>query len=183
MEKHEKPNPYNHSLKWGAVMGMSLISLQLLIYFIDKASIVSIWYGSIGIILNIALVMYPIYLWRVLNGNTLNFGEGFRIGTLVYAGGSFIYIVFQYILHNMIDPQLSTFMYERTIEKTTMMLERFNMPEEEIEAALDKLDPEQMKFTAQTMVIGYFMGLGLGALYATISALIFRKKPISDYTN
>jgi hypothetical protein len=171
----------NYSLRWGAIMGMTILIIQLLVYLFSKSSIVSVAYGSFNLILQIAMMVLAVYLFRKnTNNGLLSFSEGVTVVMLVFAGSALINTVFQYILYNIIDPELSTYIYERTVEMTTSMMEKFNAPDEDIEKALEKINPEDLKLTPKRLATNYFFSLLFGLFFAVIIAAIFRKKPQID---
>jgi hypothetical protein len=183
MNKVEPKQLLNHSLKWGAIMGLAIVVIYLLVYLLHKSSLVSYWFGGFNLLLPIVLIFYSMYAWRKANDNQMSFNEGFRIGMLMYAGGSLITIIFQYLLYNIIDRDLHQFIFERTVQNTTELLEKLNASEEDIEKAIDTLDPEKLKLTPSNLIQNYLFGLLLGAFISPIGALIFRRKNISSYTN
>ncbi len=171
----------NHALRWGAIMGMTILIIQLMVYLLSKSSLVSFTYGIVNFILQVILLVVAVYVYRKnINNGLLSFVEGFTIVMLIFAGSALINSVFQFLLYNVIDPDLSTYIYERTLEMTTNMMEKFGAPEEEIEKAIEKINPEDLKLTPQRLVTNYFFSLLFGVFFAVIIAAIFRKKPQID---
>jgi hypothetical protein len=171
----------NYALRWGAIMGMTILIIQLMVYLLSKSSLVSFTYGIVNFVLQVIILVVAVYMYRknITNG-LLSFKEGFTIVMLIFAGSALINSVFQFLLYNVIDPELSTYIYERTLEMTTNMMEKFGAPEEEIEKAIEKINPEDLKLTAQRLVTNYFFSLLFGVFFAVIIAAIFRKKPQID---
>lgn len=183
MNKVEPKQILNHALRWGAIMGLTIVVTYLLVYLLHKSSLVSYWFGGFNLLLPIILIFYAMYAWRKSNGNEMSFSEGFRIGMLMYAGGSLITIIFQYLLYNVIDRDLHQFIFDRTIQNTTELLEKLNASEEDIEKAVESLDPEKLKLTPANLLQNYIFGLLMGGIISPIGALIFRRRTISSYTN
>jgi hypothetical protein len=183
MNKVEPKQILNYSLKWGAIMGLAVVVVYLMVYLLHKTSLVSYWFGGLNLVLPISFIFYAMYSWRKENDNQMSFNEGFRIGILMYAGGSLITIIFQYLLYNVIDRDLHQFIFERTIQNTTELLQNLNASEEDIEKALDSLDPEKLKLTPANLIQNYLFGLLMGGIISPIGALIFRRNNISSYTN
>lgn len=171
----------NYALRWGAIMGMTILIIQLMVYLLSKSSLVSFTYGIVNFVLQVIILVVAVYMYRknITNG-LISFKEGFTIVMLIFAGSALINSVFQFLLYNVIDPELSTYIYERTLEMTTNMMEKFGAPEEEIEKAIEKINPEDLKLTAQRLVTNYFFSLLFGGFFAVIIAAIFRKKPQID---
>ncbi|MCE2788174.1 MAG: DUF4199 domain-containing protein [Bacteroidota bacterium] len=175
--ENQKPNIVQHAMKFGFIMGLFNILVQLAIYLIDKALLVSFSIGIITMIINLILVIYPVRLYRKELEGFISFKEAFIIGLIVFAGSGLITIIFQYLLYNLIDPQLPDYIKEKAIEKTVGLMERFGAGQEEIAKAIEPLEKEDFHQTPSKLGSSYLSNVLIGAVLSLVIAALTRKAP------
>jgi hypothetical protein len=175
--ENEKPNLVQHALKFGLIMGLFNIVLQLGIYIVKKELLVSFWVAFAAIVVTIVLAIYPIRNFRSQQGGSITFKDAFLIGFIVFAGSGLLTNVFQYLLYNFIDPQLPDFIKEKAIEKTVGLMERFGAGQEEIAKAIEPLEKEDFKQTPAKLGTSFLGNVMMGAFLSLLIALFTRKNP------
>jgi hypothetical protein len=165
-----------HALKWGLILGMTNIVIYLLGYIVDKTMITHWWYGLISLAINITLMVVPVVSKRKELGGVISLRDAFLICFVVIAGGSLLQSIFNYILYNLIDPGLSDFIKQKTIENMTSMMERFGAPQESIDKALENIQNTDFSQTPARIGKQYFFMVLFGGFIALIVAAILKRK-------
>lgn len=169
------------ALRYGLILGFVHIAINLLMYMIDKELMVSFWPGLIILTISITIIVMPIKQYKHENGNLL-FKEAFLIAMITMAGSGLIGTVFTYILHNFIDPELSGFIKEQTIQKTVTMLEKFGTSEEDIARTIEDMSKQDFGFSASRVGTQFLWAILFSTIPASIIAAIMRtkQKPFED---
>lgn len=89
--------------------------------------------------------------------------------------GTFIGLLFSFLLFNVVDPAASETLTELTMESTRSMMERFGAPEDQINEALRNMQ-DNNQFSLVNQLKGYAFQLVLYALLGLIVSLIVREK-------
>lgn len=168
MEK--KTSIFNHSLMWGAILGIVLIVYSLLLYFMDLSTNRGLSFVSWIII--IAGLFYAMKLYRdTVNQGILSFGNAFAIGLLVCIVSGLIASIFAYIQFSFIAPELIDKLTQISEEK---LLSR-GMSEEMIEQSM----AISKKFMTPVMISvwAFVMSVIIGTVLSLILAAIVKKEP------
>lgn len=166
-----------HGLKWGLISGLIGIIMYTLVYAINRGYLVSFGVGALMLLVNILLLVYPIYLYRKENGGLLTFKDAFLLSMFIFAGSSLLSTLYQFVLYNVIDPTLPEFIKNSTLEKTAAMMEKFGADQEAMDLTMEELNNQDFNFSGSRMAQTYFWGLLFGAFISLIVAAIFRKQP------
>lgn len=165
----------NPAVKNGILMGVASIVVTMLLYFVDKRSMIS--YGSwIGYVI-IAYFMYAAAAGtKSANGGNLTFGEGLVSSMTALAIGMLISSIFAYLLYNVIDPSLLDTMKEIQVEMIDKMAGF--MGEDAAEQAKDAMEDNPPSFGIGTVAIGYVVSLIFpGLVIALIVSAVTKKNP------
>lgn len=128
-------------LKYGIIYGLASIVLSLLTYYVfPQGMIVTIVMVFVSIAIGIYILLLAGKEQRRLNGNVLPFSEAVKTTFLSGMVGVVISTLFSIILLNLIDSGLSDRLTEMTIDSTRSMMEKLNLPEEEIEKAMEDIE-------------------------------------------
>lgn len=176
MEDQSRAN-FEHALKWGLILGMTDIILNLIVYIIDKSILTSMWFGGITFIINITLMIVPVTQRRKELGGFIDFKDAFLICFVVIAGGALLQNVYNYFLYNMIDQGLAEYIKQKSIESATSMMEKFGTPQEAMDKAIEDIQNTDFNQTPARIGKQYFLMLIFGGVIASIIAAIFRKSP------
>lgn len=180
--ENDKPTIVNQGLKFGLIMGFIQIAIYTLLYIIDKELLVDFKLMIAILIINIVLMVWPVRDYKKQNGGTITFKDAFVICLLTIAGGSLLFIIFNYFLYNIIDPGLADFMKERSIEKTAAFMEKMGVSQDEIEKGIARIEDQDFKMSPTKLGAQYLQTVIFGCIPALIIAAILRTKtqPVDD---
>jgi hypothetical protein len=172
----------NQGMRFGLIMGFVQVAATLLLYIINKNLLVDFKILALLMVINIALMVWPVRNFKRANNNTIDFKNAFFICLLTIAGGTLVGIVFNYVLYNIIDTGLADFIKERTIEKTVGFMERMGTSQEDIEKAIAPIEEQDFRMTPAKLGGQYIQAIIFGAIPALIIAAILRtkKKPLDE---
>ncbi len=106
----ESPSKLNIALKWGAIMGATLIIISLLFYLtgmVDMETGKSGWLSNVlNYIISIGAIVMAIREFKSLNNNNLSIGNATVIGILTGIVGGIIMAIWTYIFMTMISPDI-----------------------------------------------------------------------------
>lgn len=115
------------------------------------------------------------------NNGFLNFNEALKVsfGILVITG--LVSTIISYFIFNYLDVAFAERMKQLTIEKSQEMMQRFNVPESEMEKAMDKIS-EQDLFSLGSLSKSFAYACIMYFIEALIlSAIIKKKKPALEF--
>ncbi len=178
----EKQTIVNQGMKFGLIMGFIQIAITILLYTLDKNLLVDFKVLAVIMVINIALMVWPVRNYKKQNEGTITFKDAFMICLLTIVGGTLLSIVFSYFLYNLIDPTLADFIKERTLEKTAGMMESFGAPQEAIEKAITDIEKQDFQMTPSKLGGQFLQAVLFGCIPALIVAAIMRtkQKPVDD---
>lgn len=167
----------NPVIKNGLFYALASVLISLLLWMVNKALLFN---TVVGILVGLAL---PIIFMIMANRERrdqqegyLSFGEGIVTSLGTYAIGSFVGIVFTWVLINYIDPSLIELQQKVTMEASEKMLEMFGGNEEMIEEMREKLEEDMINPTLGQNLFGWAVSLLFpGLLFALIVAAITKK--------
>jgi hypothetical protein len=174
--ENDKPTLINQGLKFGLVMGFVQIAIYTLLYIIDKNLLVDFKVMLVILVINIVLMVWPVRNYKKMNGGTIQFKDAFVICLLTIAGGILLGTVFNYFLYNIIDPGLSDFIKERSIEKTAALMERFGASQDDIDKTIAEVEAKDFNMSPSKLGGQFFQGVLFGCIPALIIAAILRTK-------
>lgn len=176
-----KPRISDLALRYGLILGFAQIAINLILYIIDKELMVSFWVGLLTLAVSIIIIVMPVRQFKRDNGSIL-FKEAFLICLITMAGAGLISTVFNYVLYNIIDPDLSTFIKEQTIQKTVSVMEKFGASEEDIAKSIEGMNQQDFSFSAKRLGSQYLWAIVFSSIPALIIAAIMRtkQKPFDD---
>lgn len=171
-----------HGLRWGLMLALITITIQMGSYLVNKELLVSMWAGIFYLLITIVLMVLPILQQRKEQNGLISFKEAFLIAFIVSVSSSLITQVYTYVLYNLIDIELAGFIKEKAVESAASMMEKFNTPQEEIEKQLEKMQEQDFSQTPGTIAKQFLWGTIVGAIIASIIAAILKKQPKTDDT-
>ncbi len=168
MEK--KTSIFNHSLLWGAILGIVLVVYSLILYFLNLSTNKGLSYVTWLII--IVCLFYAMKLYRdSVNQGTLTYGNAFTIGILVIIIAGVISSVFTYIQFKFIGPELIDKILQMTEDKLTSKGLSEDMIEKSLEMSKKFMTPAMMA------IMGFVMTVIIGGILSLIIAAIAKKEP------
>jgi hypothetical protein len=173
-------NLTQHFIRFGLIFGLIQVILSVLFYvagidfFASNMFLISILMLALGIGITIASIIR----FRKSNGGYMTFKEGFAVTFFTLAIAGLLTTAFGIVMYNVVDTEYPKLIAEKTMEKTTEMMQKFGASEEDIEKALERNSDMTERFTVGGQIQGYLYGLIAYAIYSVILGAIFkRSKP------
>lgn len=178
----QKPSLVSHALKSGLYIGIFNAILTLLIYVIDPTIMVSMWFGIIILVINLALVIYFGSQYRKSVGGYLSFGPSFGHGYVTLVAAGLISIIFQILLYTVIDPELPELLARTSIENTVSMMESMGVSGSELDEQMYAMEEStKERFGVSGLLMGFVWSLLIYAIVALITgAFVKRNEPIDN---
>lgn len=170
MEPTTKSTAINNGLYLGAIL--SLVSV--IIYAVNLDLFTEWW---LGIILFVVVVVYGVISAvksrTILNG-FISFKQAFTSYFITVAIGTLIATVVGIAIFTYIDPEAATYLNEQILLVTKQTMERFGMPQEAMEAALEEAATKD-NFSLGMQSQAFVFRLAFYAVVGLIVALIVKK--------
>lgn len=160
------------AVRYGLFAGLGTIAVMLLLYMIDAKMI-------FGWALQATWLVYLFCMYKAVddvkteNDGFISLREGFTAAFIVFAIANLMYIVFYYVLVNMIDPSLMEIQIQQGIEAVEKVAEFAGMSEEDLELAIIEIEKGMEPDIGQTF-LGYAISLIGGAIPSIILAAILK---------
>jgi hypothetical protein len=149
MEK--KPTLLQHTLMYGAILGIVSIILSLVMYIAGymPVKLTSILITAlIGIAISVVFVSFGMKAYRdkALDGN-ITYGQAFLVGLLIIVFSSILVGFYNLIFTTVIDPEYMDRVLEASRNSTYDMMTNMGAPEGQIEDAMDRFDKQAAEMT------------------------------------
>ena len=167
-------------LKYGLIYGVVAIIYLMITYIMGVKAMVSM-YNSIGqFIIFFGLFVYIGFEARKAMGGYISFQDAFKSVWISYALGGFLFVLFNFVLNTVIDPELPGKLFDEGINTAISMMQKFGMEDAEVEKVYDQMtaakDEVYESFTLQGFLLTYVYYLFGGAVGAAIVGLIVKKE-------
>ena len=181
-ETIEQPTLLKHAIRWGLIVGGVSIGLTTLLYIIDYTLMVQLKTLFTLLAIYLGFVIYAGIDYRKTVGGFLSYGKAWQHGFVILAMSGVVATIFNFVLYNLIDPELPQKLTDASIENTRAMMERFGAPEASMDQALAQARESTSKqFTPAGQALGFLTILASSAIVALISALFVRKnEPVAS---
>lgn len=177
------PSPFQASVKSGVIIGLLMLVINFVIYFVDYSLLVAAWYNIFVLILFFALIIYFGRQYRRELGGYMSFSTAFQFSfvTLIVCG--IIATVGNVLLYSAIDPGLPEILVERQLESMLNMLDRFGAGDSISSDQLDEMRSEMSRsYTITGQIKGFGFALIIYAIMSLILGAVLKKKNKSlDY--
>ena len=170
MEPTTKSIAVNNGLYLGAIL--SLVSVAI---YAVKLDLFTEW--KLGIILFVVVVAYGVVSSiksRAILGGFISFKQAFSAYFITIAIGTFIATIVGIAIFTYIDPEAATYLNEQILLLTKKTMERFGMPQEAMQAALEEASKKD-NFSLATQAQAFVFRLAFYAVIGLIIALIVKK--------
>lgn len=153
------------------------VIITLLIYFIDAKLLANMWVGITILVVSLALVVMFGIGFRKSVGGYLSFKNAFLFSLILLLVAGLIGQGFNFLLFNVIDSELTEVVTAAALENTESMMERFNVPDEEMDKALERTEMQmasQYKFSG--IVKAYLYSIVIYAIISLITGAIVKRR-------
>ena len=145
-----------NAIRYGGVMGLALVLVNLLFYFISVSAFFS-YAGFVGFIVYVGFMVKAGLDERTELGGFMTFGEAFKVTFQVFVIGSLIYWIFYYLLYTVIDPSL----VEETKRIAMEAIEKLGsfVGEEAYEQMMEQIEQQDFSISIGTVLQQFAFGL------------------------
>ncbi|AUD04745.1 DUF4199 domain-containing protein [Spirosoma pollinicola] len=171
---NEQPSTARTSLKWGAILGLVLMLITLVMYLTDQTSNPLFTGLTLGAM--VAFLILSMRDYRSLNGGYMSYGEGLGLGALLSTIAGLLSSAFITFYNVVIDPTVQ----QRAMDKAREKLEEQGvMSDEQIDQAMEM----SAKFQSPgfTFIAGIFGTLFIGFLLSLIVAAFIRRNKANPF--
>jgi len=163
-------------LKWGLITGVLQIAFIAVQYIIDPALMIAWWNSLLSIGLLVALMVgAALEHRREEGGGWVNYGTSVWVMLRVCMLGTLLNVAFMWVLYNVIDKGLDEHMKEITLEQVEQMLEKFDVPSEQIEEQLEAIEERDFSQTPRALATSWMILVIVGLFLALIASAFTRK--------
>lgn len=169
MENSIKKN----GLTFGVILGVFLVLITTTMYVVDLSLFTNWWIGILNFIIIVGIAIYcSIASKKAVNG-IMNYKEAFLSFILPIIVGVGIYVLFNILLFNLIDPSAKDVLTENIIATTKEMMSKFNVPAAEVNKAIAEIESKD-NFSPLAQFQSYFFYIAFYAVLGLLIALIFK---------
>jgi len=168
-------NVKSKGIYFGVILGAVLSVITAALYAIDITSLINPWLMGVNFLLVVVIGIIAIASVKKIFNGFISFKDAFSTFFVVIVIGFLISTLVSFLIFNVIDPDAKEVLKQVVIEKTTEMMERFNVPEEAMDEALAKAE-ETDSFSLVSQIKNYFMGLAMYSIIGLIIAAIMKNK-------
>ncbi len=168
------------AVKYGLIAAAINVGWLLLAYLVDLSLFVNPWAGVALWLVGIVIFILAVVKVRSTLEGYISFKEAFSTFILSYLINAAIAMIFAVLLFNFIDPAAAEEIQELTIERSVEMFENFGMADDEIDAAIEKME-NQNSFSLGNQLRGLLMGIAFYAIVGLIVAAVMKKNPPETY--
>ncbi len=168
MNMSSKSESKNVILKYGLLLGIVSVSMNIVLYLQNKHLDQSQTNGIINILLILTAVVLGIKSYA--KHNSLSFGEGLKIGIGITVLSAVLITIYNYIFSHYIEPDFINQISE--VQRKSMEASGKLTPED-IQLRIDKLKEGANSFIPSA--IGIVFSAFLGFVFSAITSVIFIK--------
>lgn len=171
---NEETSTARVALKWGLIVGLTLIVYSTVLYTFELAT--NTWLSTLIYGVLIAGLVLGMRAYRTANGGYLSYGEGVGLGALLSAIAGMLSSAFSVFYTTIIDPAFQERLFEQMREK---MEEQGTMSDEQI----DQIIEASQKFQSPGLqfVFGLFWFIFVGVVLSLIVAAFIRRNKANPF--
>jgi hypothetical protein len=162
-------------LKWGLITGFLQIAIVGIQYSVDPAMMIAWWNSLLSVGLLVALMVGASLEYREGEGGWMSYGASVWVMLRVCMLGSFMSVVFMGVLYNFIDKGLAEQMKEISLEQVEKMLEKFDVPSDQIEEQLEEIEKRDFSQTPRALITSWMVSIVFGLFLALIASAFTKK--------
>ena len=171
---NEQPSTARIALKWGAILGLALVLITLVMYLTDQTT--NSWFSVLTVVAMVTCLVLAMRDFRSLNGGYMSYGEGLGTGALLSAVAGLISAAFITFYNVVIDPTVQQRAFEKARER---LEEQGNLSDEQIDQAMEI--SQKFQSPGFTFIAGIFGTLIMGFLLSLIVAAFIRRNKTNPF--
>lgn len=166
----EQNSLFNHSLKFGFIIGIINIIIGVLAYMVGESLMVKWWFGLLVLVINIGLLVYSGNQYRASLGGFMNFKTAFSVTFVTFVIAGILGTIFNILLYQVIDPELPARLTKAAVEQAEQMMTNMGASADRVDEQLTTVED---RMAGQFSLTGQLKGFGIGIIiYAVISAIL-----------
>ena len=169
-----KPTTKSSAINNGLYLGAILSLVSVLVYAVNLDLFTEWWLGIILFIVVVAYGVISAVKSRTILNGFISFKQAFTSYFITTAIGTLIATVVGIAIFTFIDPEAATYLNEQILLVTKQAMERFGMPQEAMQAALDEAAKKD-NFSLGMQSQAFVFRLAFYAVVGLIVALIVKK--------
>ena len=170
MEPTTKSSVINNVLYLGGILSL----ITVLVYAVNLDLFTEWWLGILLFVLVFVYGIVSAVKSRTILGGFISFKQAFTSYFVTIAIGTLISTVLGIVIFTIIDPEAATYLNEQILVVTKQTMQRFGMPEEAMQAALEEAS-QKNNFSLGMQSQGFVFRLAFYAVIGLIVALIVKK--------
>ncbi|MBT7850519.1 MAG: DUF4199 domain-containing protein [Flavobacteriaceae bacterium] len=170
MEPTTKSSVINNGLYLGGILSL----ITVLVYAVNLDLFTEWWLGILLFVLVFVYGIVSAVKSRTILGGFISFKQAFTSYFVTIAIGTLISTVLGIVIFTIIDPEAATYLNEQILVVTKQTMQRFGMPEEAMQAALEEAS-QKNNFSLGMQSQGFVFRLAFYAVIGLIVALIVKK--------
>lgn len=171
---NDQPSTARTALKWGAILGLVLMAITLIMYLTDQSTNPLFSGLTLGAV--VALLVLAMRDYRTINGGYMTYSEGLGIGALLSAVAGLLSSAFSTFYNVVIDPTVQQRAMDQAREK---MEAQGNMSDESIDQAMEW--SQKLQSPGFTFIAGVFGTVIVGFLLSLIVAAFIRRNKANPF--
>lgn len=175
--ENQKIDVIKPAARSGLMLGLISIIVALVIYLLNGALFANFWVGIGILLLSLALVVVFGISFRNTIGGFISFKHAFLYSLVLLLVAGLVGQVFNYLLFNVIDPELTGVVTDAALENTESIMEKFNAPPDEIDKALDRTEKQmENQYSLAGIAKGYLIAIVIYGIISLITGAIIKKR-------
>lgn len=174
----EQQTPLQAAIKPGLTMGLVVLAVTYIAYFIDSSLLASAWFALVALVIFFGLIIYFGNQYRNELGGYMSFGTAFNFSFISIIISGIVSLIGQILLFQVIDPSLPQVLADITFENTLKMMEGFGQnPDSLPPDALEEIrNSTSSSFTFGGQLKNFGFALIGYAIISLILAAILKKR-------
>jgi hypothetical protein len=169
MENNIKKN----GLTLGVIMGVILVLITTTMFVVDLSLFTNWWIGVVNFVIIIGIALYSSISSKKELKGIMNYKDAFLSFILPIIVGVAIYVLYNIILFNVIDPNAKIVLTENIVAMTKEMMGKFKLPATEINKAIAEIENKD-NFGPLAQFQSYFFQIAFYAVLGLLVALVFK---------
>lgn len=160
-------------LQFGLIGGLIMVAAWTVFYVVDPGLMASSLWSTVLYLPLLVCMFVVIPQLEQADGADLRFLRGLLASTLVGLIGSLVFQLFNVALHHLIDPGLAETLEIEVIRNMQDTMDRFDVPEAQIDAAIEQVRSEGLTPTFRSVMIGLGSAIAVSVFFGTFFMTVY----------
>lgn len=170
-------SPAKAALNYGLIIGLVMLSINFIVYFMDYSYLVAAWYGFLVLVLFFAQVIYFGKQYRKEIGGFMDFSTAFQFAFVTLIVSGLITTLGNMVLYFVIHPGLPELLVETQLENMVAMMDSMGVGDSLSGDQIDDMRNEMASgFTFGGQIKAFGISLIIYAVLALVLGAIIKKR-------